>query len=301
MSDINPRVDIAFKKLFGVEENKDLLISLINAIVSEEDEVEDVEILNPYNLRSFKRDKLSILDIKARRKRDGQKYSIEIQINDEADYDKRALYYWGKLYTEQLEKGYQYDELKKAIAIHILQFTSIETNEEYHNVFRIRDDREKKAFFPDLELHTIELNKFDNEKDGDIGKILKKEKSALDMWTGFLAKYELLDIENLPKELDNPKIRKAMEIVNIMNFTKAEKEAYEERLKWLRAEASALKKVSTTNYEKGIAKGIEKGREEGKKSKALQIAKNLITQGVDAKVISKSTGLSIEEIERLKE
>ena len=64
MNDINPRVDIAFKKLFGVEENKDLLISLINAIVSGEDEVEDVEILNPYNLRSFKRDKLSILDIR---------------------------------------------------------------------------------------------------------------------------------------------------------------------------------------------------------------------------------------------
>ena len=292
MNDINPRIDIAFKKLFGVEENKDLLISLINAIVSEADEVEDVEILNPYNLRSFKKDKLSILDIKAKRKKDGQKYSIEIQINDEADYDKRALYYWGKLYTEQLEKGYQYEKLKKAIAIHILHFTSIVGTDEYHNVFRIRDDKEKKAFFPDLELHTIELSKFDNEKNEDLGRLLKKVKSALDMWTGFLAKYELLDIENLPKELDNPKIRKAIEIVNVMNFTKAEKEAYEERLKWLRAEASALKKVGTTNYERGI----EKGRQEGIKKVAI----NMLAEGVDIKVVARSTGLSIEEIKRLK-
>ena len=289
MNDINPRIDIAFKKLFGVEENKDLLISLINAIVSEADKVEDVEILNPYNLRSFKKDKLSILDIKAKRKKDGQKYSIEIQINDEADYDKRALYYWGKLYTEQLEKGYQYEKLKKAIAIHILQFTSIETNNEYHNVFRIRDDREKKEFFPDLELHTIELNKFDSERNEDLEKMLKKVKSALDVWTGFLAKYELLDIENLPKELDNPKIRKAIEIVNVMNFTKAEKEAYEGRLKWLRAEASALKKMGDTNY--------EKGREEGKR----EVAINMLSKGLEIKIIAESTGLRESEIEKLKE
>jgi predicted transposase/invertase (TIGR01784 family) len=74
MSDkINPRVDLAFKKIFGVEENKDILIALINSIVSEEDQVVDVDILNPYNVRRFKKDKLAILDIKAKDKR-GQMY-----------------------------------------------------------------------------------------------------------------------------------------------------------------------------------------------------------------------------------
>ncbi len=63
MQKINPRVDIAFKKIFGVEENKDLLISLINSIVGAEDQVVEVTLLNPYNLQSFKTDKLSILDI----------------------------------------------------------------------------------------------------------------------------------------------------------------------------------------------------------------------------------------------
>ena len=78
MSDLNPRVDIVFKKLFGVEENNDLLISLINAIVSKSDRVEDVEIINPYNERNFKVDKLTILDVKARRKKDGVKYTGRI-------------------------------------------------------------------------------------------------------------------------------------------------------------------------------------------------------------------------------
>ena len=59
---ISPRVDVAFKKIFGVEQNKDLLISLINSIVSLEDQVSDVTLLNPYNAQNFSRDKLSILD-----------------------------------------------------------------------------------------------------------------------------------------------------------------------------------------------------------------------------------------------
>ncbi|WP_016770329.1 PD-(D/E)XK nuclease family transposase [Rickettsia sibirica] len=68
MSKVNPRVDLAFKKIFGVEENKDLLISLINSIVSEKDQIVEVTLLNPYNPKNFKANKLSILDIKAKSK-----------------------------------------------------------------------------------------------------------------------------------------------------------------------------------------------------------------------------------------
>ena len=87
MEKISPRIDIAFKKIFGVEENKDLLISLINSIVGPDDQVVDVTILNPYNLKTFITDKLSILDVKARGET-GKLFNIEIQITDEADYDK---------------------------------------------------------------------------------------------------------------------------------------------------------------------------------------------------------------------
>ena len=113
MAKINPRVDIAFKKIFGVEENKDLLISLINSIVSEEDQVVEVILINPYNPKNFRDDKLSILDIKAKGI-DGKRFNIEIQISDEADYNKRALYYWAKLYTEQLKSNEDYSYLSKS-------------------------------------------------------------------------------------------------------------------------------------------------------------------------------------------
>ena len=150
MERISPRVDIAFKKIFGVEENKDLLISLINSIVGEEDQVAEVTLLNPYNPKNFRQDKLSILDIKAQGT-DGKRFNIEIQISDEADYDKRALYYWAKLYTEQLKIAEDYSLLSKAIGIHILNFTSILGVDKYHNVFHITEKETGFQYFKDLE------------------------------------------------------------------------------------------------------------------------------------------------------
>ena len=91
MERINPRIDIAFKKLFGIEENKDLLISLINSIVSQEDEVVDVKLLDPYDQEKFEDVRVSTSQIKAEGT-DGKNFNIEIRVKDEADYDKQGLY-----------------------------------------------------------------------------------------------------------------------------------------------------------------------------------------------------------------
>lgn len=82
------RVELVFKKIFGVEENKDLLISLINSVVSNEDQISEVQILNPYNVQNFKHDKLSVLNINAQAKC-GKLFNIEMQIADDSYYDKR--------------------------------------------------------------------------------------------------------------------------------------------------------------------------------------------------------------------
>lgn len=288
---ITPRVDLAFKKIFGVEENKDLLISLINSIVSQEDQVSGVEILNPYNPRQFKDDKLSILDIKARG-HTGKRYNIEIQLSDEADYDKRALYYWAKLYSEQLTKTGRYRSLDKAIGIHILNFTSIPSVGKYHNVFHLLEKDTGLHYFKDIELHTIELNKFDTLPDGlgdaeELRLLLLKIKTSLDRWAAFLSRCYLLQANNLPEQLDDPSLKKALGVLEEMNFTQSEREEYETRLKWFRMETSALEKAE----EKSFQKGIEEGR--------ITMAKALLQDGVDLTVIARASGLSIEELERL--
>jgi predicted transposase/invertase (TIGR01784 family) len=307
MSNINPRVDIAFKKIFGVEENKDLLISLINSIVSESDQVTDLTLLNPYNPKNFRTDKLSILDIKAQGAT-GKKFNIEIQITDEADYDKRALYYWAKLYTEQLKSGEDYSKLSKAIGIHILNFTSIPKVEKYHNVFHITEKESNLSYFKDLELHTIELKKFSDNSDEELTDIVAKIKNTLDVWVTFLTRNDLLNLDNLPKELNNAKLKKAINVLEVMNFSEQERSAYEDHLKWLRIEANTIK-----NYEeRGEARGREEGRveglkegekigeERGEKAKAIEIAKNLLSMNLDVEVIAKATGLKAEEINAIK-
>ena len=295
MEKISPRVDLAFKKIFGVEENKDLLISLINSIVGQDDQVEDITLLNPYNPKNFRQDKLSILDIKAKGI-DGKRFNIEIQISDEADYDKRALYYWAKLYTEQLKVAQDYSTLAKAIGIHILNFTSIPEAENYHNVFHITEKENGFAYFKDLELHTIELNKFTCDSSEELQDIVAKTRNALDMWLTFLTRHDLLKADKLPKELDNDKLKKALKVLDVLNFSEEERELYEDHLKWLRIEANTLKKTAEKAKEEGIAEGIEKGIEK----RNIEVAINMIKQKLDNKLISSVTGLTLEELLKLK-
>lgn len=287
MEKISPRVDLAFKKIFGVEENKDLLISLINSIVGQDDQVKDVTLLNPYNPKNFRQDKLSILDIKAKGV-DSKRFNIEIQISDEADYDKRALYYWAKLYTEQLKVAEDYSKLSKAIGIHILNFTSIVEAKNYHNVFHITEKENGFAYFKDLELHTIELNKFSSDVNEELTDIVAKTKNALDVWAAFLTRYDLLKADRLPKELDNDTLKKALHVLDVLNFSEEERELYEDHLKWLRIEANTLKKATEKAREEGIEEGIKK------------TALNMLKQKLDDKLISSVTGLTLEEILKLK-
>ena len=298
MEKISPRVDIAFKKIFGVEENKDLLISLINSIVGAADQVSDVTLLNPYNPKNFRNDKLSILDIKAKGV-DGKRFNIEIQISDEADYDKRALYYWAKLYTEQLKVADDYAKLSKAIGIHILNFTSIPEVDKYHNVFNIIEKDTGLLYFKDLELHTIELKKFISNDQEEFADLILKIKNSLDLWLAFLTRHDLLKIDQLPQELARNSVEKALHVIDVMNFSDEEREAYEGQLKWLRIEANTLKKAEAKGFTEGEAKGFvegeAKGFVEGEAKGALKTAKNIaiamLKTGMNIELIAKLTGL----------
>ena len=284
MTRVNPKIDIAFKKLFGTEENKDLLISLINSIVSEEDQVQEITLLNPYNPKNFHNDKLSILDIKAKSKA-GKRFNIEMQIADEANYDKRALYYWAKLYTEQLKESEDYKRLNKAIGIHILNFTSVTENDQYHNTFHITEKNSGERYFRDLELHTIELKKFKPNEITEIDQLLKKIKKPIDIWIAFLTKYDLLNKNNLPTAINKPELNKALNVIDAMSFDDEEKDAYEGRLKWIRVETGILDR----EYEKGIEKG------------KIEIAKKMLAKNKSINDIAELTEFSIEQINQLKE
>lgn len=299
MANINPRIDLVFKKIFGVEENKDLLIALINSIVSSEDQVADIVLLNPYTIQNFADEKSSILDIKAKGL-DGTYFNIEIQITDEGDYDKRALYYWAKLYTEQLKKGDAYQSLCKVIGIHILNFFSIPETQSYANRFHITQAETGIQYFKNLELYTIELKKFEGLESKVLSELVSNIKTALDTWVAFLTRHELFNPKDLPSTIPQKKqLAKALTVLEVMNFNAHERDTYEAKLKWLRAEASALNKLEKRVREEGREEGREQGREQGKKEQATSTAKYLLAVGIDRHLIAESTGLTLEEINRL--
>ncbi len=311
MSGITPRVDIAFKKIFGVEENKDLLISLINSIVSEEDQVSDVTLLNPYNPKNFRNDKLSILDIKAKGA-DDKRFNIEIQISNEADYDKRALYYWAKLYTEQLKESEDYGNLSKAIGIHILNFTSIPESNKYHNVFHIVEKENGLKYFKDLELHTIELKKFTDSVSNEMSDLIAKVKTSLDIWVAFLTRHSILDKDSLSGYLNNTGLIKALNVLEVMNFNEAEREDYEDHLKWLRIQTNTLKKYEQQGWVEGRDLGKAEGRVEGRVEGLAEgkievtvaikhIAINMLNANESIKKVCLFTGLSQVAVIKLKD
>ena len=313
---INPRVDLAFKKIFGVEENKDLLISLINSIVGKNDQVDEVEVLNPYNEKSFEKDRLSIMDIKARNKHTQQLFNIEMQISNEASYDKRALYNWSKVYSGQLGESGKYQQLKKTIGIHILNFSSVTDkllktlskedmvlyDNRYHYQFNMREKEIPFNYFDEIELHVIELSSFEGKDNDEFASFLPKVKNALDRWATFLTKQNMINPEKLPKELNSPEIKKAVNVLSIMSLNALEREAYENHLSWLRIQVDTLDKVEKEAEERGEAKGIAKGmidgKIEGKIEGKLEIAKNLISKGFDDKTIFELTGVTVEEVKK---
>jgi predicted transposase/invertase (TIGR01784 family) len=287
MCRINPKVDFAFKKLFGSEENKDLLISFINSILPDDKQIKSVELKNPYNIANYKKGKMTILDIKAVDEK-GTWFDIEMQIAEQGYYDKRALYYWSKVYTDQIESGEYFETLRKTISINILDFNYLD-EKDFHNSYGIYNRKSDKELSDIFDMHFIELEKFDKD--------YKDIKTALDRWAAFLNKAYEINKDNIPPELAVDKeVRKAIETLDIMYLNKEERELYENDLKLLRVQKSEIKAAERKGLEKGLEKGIEKGIEEGLK----KTARNLITKGLDVSFIIEITGLDENDILRLK-
>ena len=269
MSKLNPRVDFVFKLIFGSEENKDILMSFINSIVSEEDQVQDLTLRNPFTSKRYQQGKLIVLDIRAI-DTSGQHYNIEMQITDQLDYEKRALYYWSDIYAKQLSEGAKYSELKKTIGIHVLNFDLMD-EPDFHNRYYVTNHKSKKRAFSDLELHTIELKKFDTE--------ITQVKTTLERWVTFLTKAYTFKKDCLPPTLEDPMLKKAAHVLDTLNLDDEERLLYEGQLKWLRDEEAGIDKA----YARGIAAGEERLKAEKQKAeKKLEAEKRKAEERLEA-------------------
>ncbi len=283
MTFADPKNDLAFKKIFGDENHKDILISFLNATLDFKNQkaIVDVTLANPYQVPRIPELKETILDIKATNK-EGENFIVEMQKKDLGDFTKRSLYYTSKAYVAQLPKGNNYTILKKVYFIGILNFNIFE-NENYVSRHLIINQETNTQDLDDFEFTFIELPKFNKE--------LNELNSILDKWIYFLKNASTFTM--IPKEYHTIKeFKTAFDIVTQTAWNAKELEVYE---------YMALKEFDEINaLMTAERKGMERGLEKGMENKTLEIAKNSISKGLDNETISIITGLDEEVVQSLR-
>ncbi len=263
---LNPKNDFLFKKLFAAPGNEDLLIDLLNSILKlkEEKKICQVTILNPIKTRDHLKDKEAIMDILARTG-EGTLMTIEIQVADEHDMQKRATYYWSVVFTSQMLIGMQYSELRKTIGINILDYNFLKQTEKYHTVFHLREETENFKLTDVEEIRFIELPKM--LKNWERGK-LKEEEDPLTKWFLLLEAKEDQKIARAleVKAMNDAVLEKAIKEWQRLSQDPKTRAQYLSRLKWKMDYFSSMKTAESRGWERGM----EKGRTEAKQDAICQ-------------------------------
>ncbi|GFQ72408.1 uncharacterized protein TNCT_507321 [Trichonephila clavata] len=279
---LDPRNDLCFKKIFGTEKNKNILIHFLNDILgfAEASAIQEVEFLSTIMDPEIASDKQSIVDVLCKDSI-GNRFVIEMQLARDKGFEKRAQLYAAKAYSRQLDKSGNYIDLKKVFFIAISNCNLLPEEVGYISTHNIRDIKTNGHYLKDFQFVFIELPKFTKSK-------VEQLESIVDRWLFFFKYAEETTDEDLKKIAEKaPIIKLAYDELDKFRWNEKDLVAYEERIMDLRKEEAILE------YRLDLAeeKGIEKGK--------IEVAKAMLANNVDVNTIVKYTGLSISEIEEL--
>lgn len=287
------RNDYAFKKIFGTEENKDILIEFLSlATEIKKTDFEDIKIENSELSPQFYQDKAGRLDIKVILK-DKKKIDIEMQNIYFNYYPKRSILYWCELFIENFKRGDAYSSLNKCIAINILN-TPFPLTNKLHLIYRILEIESHSQLDEVFEMHFFDLT-----------KLQYKDISELEKWLLFIRTEDKNIREKLAEE--NPMIAKANTVMNTFYSNEKERAAYQAAWRYESDRISMIKETEEKALAQGIAQGIVQGRVQGREEGVIEgsykakidTAKKLIKMGYPHKNIAEATGLSESEIAKL--
>ena len=278
---ITLRNDYAFKRVFGVEENKDVLQDFLECILDIPPEtIADLELLDKEFHKDSISDKTGVLDVKLRLK-NNTIIDIEIQNRWNSEFVQRTIFYWAKMYTENLKTGEVYTKLPKCITINIVG-EGFDLNSLIHSEYNVVEKHINDRLSDELEIHFLNLARV---KEQDENTESDEKKKKLYNWLKFIE----TDDEEVRKMLaqESPMMRKANATIEIMEMSPKEKWLYENRMKYEHDKAS----WKHVGYQEGLDKGAYQ--------KALETAAAFKRMGIDIEKIAEGTGLSKEEVEKL--
>jgi len=270
---INPYTDFGFKKLFGEEGNKDLLADFLNQLLPDKHKIVNLTFKSPEQLGDINSDRRAIFDIHCQNDK-GDRFIVEMQKAKHQFFKDRSIFYTTFPIRDQAEKGDWNFELNPVYCVAILDFVFDDDRKQKNHVSHVQlKDQYCQTFYNKLTYIFIEMPRFvkgENELE-----------THFDKWLYFLTHLE--DFENIPGILNEEVFVKAFEIAKIANFNEKELDQYENSLKYYRD----LKGVIDTSFY------------DGRKSREIEIARQSLKEGLSIELISKLTGLSKDEIEKL--
>lgn len=285
---LKPKIDVVFRALFR-EGNEKITKSIIEATTKEK--IEKLNLNNDrYIIGKYPEEKLGILDLKATLD-NGTICDIEIQLADNKDTAERFLYYWSRIYSSQLIRGEDYGKLNKVIGIIIIDYNFEKTKEieSISTKWKVKEvSIGKEIELTDvLELHIIEIPK--------VKEILRKEpKNELAQWVMFLNNPNESEVSRIMEE--NKEIKEAMEELEKISKDEELRRVAELREKAIRDEQNGLRHAKAEGRDEGIKEGIKQGIKQG----IQKVVKKLIQSNMSITDISELTGLTEEEIKKLK-
>ena len=281
---INPYTDFGFKKLFGTEMNKELLISFLNALFNDEDkQIEDVQYLNGENLGDGYGDRRSVFDVYCTTS-DGSQFIVEMQKAEQTYFKDRSVYYATTPIRQQAPKGKWDYHLENVYTIGILNF-EFPNNEyapdSYRHEIKLKDVEDHHVFYDKLTFIYLEMPKFNKTED--------ELETMFDKWMFVLR--NLSRLLERPAALQDRVFKKLCEQAEIAKYSVEERRQYEASQKeyW----------DYTSTLETAELKGEKKGLIKGEKKKAIDVAKRMKAKGYPIEDIAEMTELSTEQIEKL--
>lgn len=277
---INPYTDFGFKKLFGEEGNKNLLMDFLNQLLPPHHQIADLTFQNVEKLPDTSEERKAFFDIHCKAT-SGERFIVEMQKAKVDFFKDRSLYYLTYPIREQAQRGDWNFELSAIYFIAVLDFWyEEEKTAKFHRYIMLKD-QDNDPFYNKLGLIYLQMPAFTKTAD--------QLTTKFDKWAYFLKNLEKM--EHIPQILNESVFSQAFDTAEVANFTKAQREDYEKsRLSYI-----GVKQVTETAKREGVKEGIEQGIEQGK----TEIAKKMKGKDMSSEDISTLTGLTIEQIESL--
>ncbi|MCT4664092.1 MAG: Rpn family recombination-promoting nuclease/putative transposase [Flavobacteriales bacterium] len=287
---INPFTDFGFKKLFGEEPNKDLLLDFLNELLKEkEGNIKSITYLKNEHVGRLESDRRAIFDIYCENEK-GEKFIVEIQKTKQNFFKDRTVYYSTFPIQEQAKKLTWDFSLKGVYTIAILDFIFDENKnnpDKYRYDVMLTDIETKEVFYDKLTFIYLEMPKFN--------KTIDELETQFEKWLYVLR--NLPNLQKRPDKLQEKVFAHLFEVAEVAKLSKKELMYYEDSMKVYRDLENSLE----TKYMEGKLEGKAEGIEQGIEQKNIDIVLNSFKLGLDISIIQKLTGLTEEEIKRILE